>query len=220
MRNNRGLPWALVGILVALACSSVPGAAPGPGDGPGTLAAQESPGDTLIPAGYGTLRQDQVTLQLRRGALQVKATPLREWLIRLLAPDTYDRLSALKRTHGAVLQSQVMVAEPLFVLVQLFTNEQAVPFQPEDVLLVNQGLKYRPLAIQPITPGWGTQRLNQQETQLALYAFDPTIDLEVDLALEYKEIAVSGWAQLLPVLQAEEAKIRARAGSGPGGEDR
>lgn len=177
-------------------------------------AGQDTVGDSLVPAGYGTLRQDQITLQLRSGDLLIKVTPLEEWLIRLTAPDTYDRLSALKLTQGRALREKVMVQEPLLVLVQLFSNEPNVTYQPEDVLLVNQGLKYRPLGIQPITPGWGTQRLGQQQTQLALYAFEPEIDLEIDLAVEYKDASAGGWERLVPVLQAEESKVRARAGKG------
>lgn len=181
-----------------------------------TAESQDSPGDSLVPTGFGTLRQDEITLQLRSGDLLIKVTPLEEWLIRLTAPDTYDRLSALKLTQGRLLEQKVMVAEPLLVLVQLFSNEPNVTYQPEDILLVNQGLKYRPLAIQPITPGWGTQRLSQQQTQLALYAFEPQIDLAVDLAVEYRDVAAGGWERLVPMLQAEEAKVRARAG-GKGG---
>ena len=188
----------------------------GTGVVPGAAAGQGASTDSLVPAGFGTLRQDQITLQLRRGDLLVKVTPLREWLIRLTAPDTYDRLSALKLSHGKALEQKVLVDRPLLVLVQLFSNEPNVTFQPEDILLVNQGLKYRPLEIQPITPGWGTQRLSQQETQLALYAFEPTIDLEVDLSVEYRNTVAGGWERLVPVLQAEEAKVRARAGSGGG----
>lgn len=200
---------ALVGLLaLTLGVAGVPGMASGQG----------TQDDSLVPAGFGTLRQDQVTLQLRSGDLLVKVTPLREWVIRLTAPDTYDRLSALKMGHGQALRQKVLVDEPLLVLVQLFSNEPNVTYQPEDIILVNQGLKYRPLEIQPITPGWGNQRLDQQETQLALYAFAPEIDLEVDLAVEYRNASAGGWERLVPLLEAEQGKVRARAGSGGSGD--
>ena len=64
-----------------------------------------------------------------------------------------------------------------------------------------------------MTPGWGAQRLGQQETQMAIYAFDPGIDLETDLAVEYGAERNAGWEHILPVLQAERAKVRARAGT-------
>ena len=49
----------------------------------------------LVPAGYGTLIQDHFTLTLESGPLRVKVTPLAESVIRLAAPDTYERLAGL-----------------------------------------------------------------------------------------------------------------------------
>src|SRR4051794_4908289 len=48
-----------------------------------------------VPIGFGSMKQDEVTLAIRTGALLVKVTPLQENIIRLLAPDTYRRLHAL-----------------------------------------------------------------------------------------------------------------------------
>ena len=70
--------------MLALACLGVL-AAP--------AAAQEEEED-LIPAGFGTLLQDEVSLSLRSGNLLIKATPMAEEVIRLTAPDTYTRLSS------------------------------------------------------------------------------------------------------------------------------
>ena len=39
----------------------------------------------LVPAGYGTLAQDEFTLTLQSGPLQAKVTPLAESVIRLAA---------------------------------------------------------------------------------------------------------------------------------------
>ena len=54
----------------------------------------------MVPPGYGTLLQDQISLRLQRGDLLIKVTPLEEWVIRLTAPDTYDRLRSLVETFG------------------------------------------------------------------------------------------------------------------------
>ena len=60
---------------------------------------QEAPG-TLVPPGYGTLLQDQISLRLQSGSLLIKVTPLDEGIIRLTAPDTYERLKGLAQVHG------------------------------------------------------------------------------------------------------------------------
>jgi hypothetical protein len=101
--------------------------------------------------------------------------------------------------------------DPRVFLVSFFSYEPNVTYQPEDVNLLNLGLRYRPSAIVPITPGWSIQRLDQQETQMALYAFDSRIDLEVDLEVEYREVIESGWDRILARVEAERARVRVRA---------
>jgi hypothetical protein len=165
----------------------------------------------LVPPGYGTLRQDEVTVDFRVGALLIKVTPLAEAVTRLTAPDTYERLSGLARSYGGARDTPPGSRELLF-LVSFFSYEPDVVFQPEDLLLVNQGLRYRPRTIRAVTPGWGAQRLGQQETQLAIYAFDPAIDLGTDLEVEYRDTRDTSWEAILPVIQAERAKVLARAG--------
>jgi hypothetical protein len=106
-----------------------------------------------------------------------------------------------------------MTNDPSLFFVSFFSYDPDVTYEPEDLRLENRGLRYRPRGIQPVTPGWGSQRLGQQETQMAIYAFDRGIDLEVDLAVEYGMERNAGWEHILPVIHAERAKVRARAGT-------
>lgn len=195
----------LAGLLVAVAaCAWVPGQ--------GAAGAEAvSPDTSLVPPGYGTLRQDEVTLSLRRGDLLIKVTPLAESVIRLTAPDTYDRLAELKRSHSRALSRRVPMDDPALLLVSFFSYEPNIPFQPEDVHLLNRGLRLRPLAIDPVTPGWGVQRLSQEETQMAIYAYDPALDLGQEVAVEYREARRGGWDQILSILEAERARVLARS---------
>jgi hypothetical protein len=62
--------------------------------------------------------------------------------------------------------------------VSFFSYQPDTAFQPEDVQLLHQGQLLRPLAIFPITSGWGSQRLQQQDNQSALYAFESPIDYD------------------------------------------
>ena len=175
-------------------------------------AAQEPEEEDLVPAGFGTLLQDEVSLSLRSQDLLIKATPLAEEVTRLTAPDTHARLSALAAAHRETLEFQTRSTDPVLFLVSVFSYQPDVTYQPEDINIVNQGIRERPLAIQAITPGWGVQRLDQQETQMAIYAFSPFINLDLDLEIEYRDARNAGWQRILTVLEAERAKVRARAG--------
>ena len=165
----------------------------------------------LVPPGYGTLRQDEFTVSLRSGALLIKVTPLTEPVIRLAAPDTYDRLHALAESRRAEAAAAAMVAEPELFLVSFFSYEPNVEFQPEDLQLVQQGRLLRARAVLPVTPGWGKQRLQQQETQIAVYAFSEPIDYQQALVVRYGMEESRGWDRIIPVLEVERAKVRARA---------
>jgi hypothetical protein len=167
----------------------------------------------LLPAGYGTLLQDQISLRLQSGDLLIKITPLDERIIRLTATDTYERLRGLARVHGPRASRNAMGPETSLFLVSLFSYQPDVTYEPEALHLVNRGLRLRPLGIAPITPSWGTQRLGQQETRMAVYAFEGEIEWESDLIAEYQQLRNEVWRdQILPVVEAERGKVRARSG--------
>lgn len=213
MNHSRMAPWMLAGVIAACGAPtrSVDHQATAPsGPADARLGSQEA---DMVPAGFGTLRQDDVTLALRNGDLLIKATPLDEALIRLTAPDTYARLAGIAAAHRETLERQARVQDAALFLVSVFSYEPDVTYQPEDINVVSQGIRERPLAIRAVTPGWGLQRLGQQETQIAVYAFSPNIDLELDLEMEYRETRNAGWERILSVVHAERAKVRARAGS-------
>ena len=48
-------------------------------------------GGDLPPVGYGTLNQDDITINLRQDDLEVRLMPLDERILRLLAPDEIGR---------------------------------------------------------------------------------------------------------------------------------
>jgi len=203
------LPICLLPAALALGCG-VGGAPASPPPASGT--AQGEGSSLLVPPGHGTLLQDDISLQLQRGELQIKVTPLAEWVIRLAAPDTYARLRGLADTYGARAGRSGVATDPSLFLVSLFSRRPDVTYEPEDLLLVNRGLRLRPLGIAAITPSWGTQRLEQQETRMAIYAFEGGIDLEADLVVEYQELRNETWRErVIPLLQAERAKALARA---------
>ena len=166
--------------------------------------------DTLVPPGYGTLRQDEVTVSIRSGAVLVKLTPLDEAVIRLLAPDTYQRLSSLRQSRMEEASRVGMGGEPELFLVSFFSYQPDASFQPEDVQLVYQSRLLRPTTVVPLTSGWGRQRLDQQETQTAIYAFDAELDFDQAIIVRYGLEESEEWRQTLVRLENERGQIRSR----------
>lgn len=198
---------ALAGLL--LACG--PGGPRPPASTPPSSPSQAD-SSLMVPPGYGTLLQDQISLRLQPGNLLIKVTPLEEWVIRLTAPDTYDRLRGLVDAFGVQAERAARTPDVSLFLVSLFSYQPDVTYEPEELQLVNRGFRFRSLAIVPVTPAWGTQRLAQQETRMAIYAFGEGIDFEADLVVQYQDLRNDQWRdRVLHLLEAERAKVRARA---------
>ncbi|HUF77110.1 MAG TPA: hypothetical protein VMM35_12570, partial [Longimicrobiales bacterium] len=157
-----------------------------------------------------TLRQEDVSLTLASGDLQLMVTPLHESVTRVTAPDTERRLEALASAHAGPGSED---GSGLF-LVSFFSDRPDVPFDPEEVQLVAQGFRLRPAAITSLTPSWGEHRVGQREQVMAVYRFGGNIDLESDLVLAYGLRESAQWSSILPRIQAERGRIRARAGVG------
>jgi hypothetical protein len=169
--------------------------------------------ETLPPPGYGTLRQDEVTMQMMSGVLQIQVTPLDESVTRVTAPDTYERLSSMAAAH----RGRAPDGNGMLFLVSFFSDQPGIRFVPEEVQLISRGIRMRPAAIMPVTPGWGQRRLQQRQTEMAVYAFSDAIDLEAELQLAYQLEQTSSWAGIITRVQAERGRARARAGIGGAG---
>lgn len=170
----------------------------------------------LPPAGYGTLTQDQITIGIQAGSLLIKLVPLDEWVIRLTAPDTYQRLSSYKMSRGEEILRRARRSGvrdwPRVFLVNFFTRDYEGSFVPNDVQIRSQSFIYRPLDIIPITPDFTRERLRQQETQMALYLFTDDIDLDLPLVALYQENAEGAeWIGIRSRLDRELATVLSRA---------
>lgn len=167
---------------------------------------------TTLPAGFGTLRQEEISMRLDRGELQMLVTPLAESVTRTAAPDTWERLSSLAGAHRSSLRERTGAEAVQLFLVGLHSESQGVPFEPEDLTIVSRGLRFRPLEIRGLTPGWNRHRVGPRETLLAIYVFPDQIDLEREMELEYQEVRSRDWESVLLRIQAERGRVRARAG--------
>lgn len=220
---------ALVGgVLVWLAAcggSSAPdtavsprsaGAQSGPTWSP-ELEALRSGARPMAPVGYGSLTQDDITVLVGEGNLRIKVVPLAEWVIRLTAPDTYRRLNSYKVSRSEeILKAASRAGErgwPTVFFVTFFSQAVEESFEPNDLQIRNESFLHRPIEVIPVTPDFGRERLRQQETQIALYVFDPDIDFNLPITVEYGGAASDRWDSIRRSLDSELARATSRAGA-------
>lgn len=205
--------------LVAFAAACTPVApASAPDIRPPTGVTAMDSAANLPPTGYGSLRQDEFSVELEDRALHVKITPLAERIIRLAAPDTYHRLQVLARSRWdqAVAMTDAPGAE-LF-LVSFFSRDPNVPYEPEELRITHRGRSLQPVGIVPLTTGWGRQLLQPQETQSAIYVFEAPFDYDLPLTIRYGMQESDDWHRVvLPRLEEERTRVESRSGIRPGG---
>jgi hypothetical protein len=203
-----GLSILLVACLGLGACTAVPTGGPAAPAG----ISLPSDGSALVPAGFGTLTQDEFTLTLFVDDLRIKVTPLDESIIRLAAPDTYQRLRDLAAASRPRVLGTAGSEDVDLFLISFFTRSPTISFEPNDLQLLNRGIRFRRMGWDPISPNFGTQRLTQQVPQLAVYGFAPEIDFEIDLVVEYQGVQNAGWSAIISRIREERGRVRARAG--------
>jgi hypothetical protein len=170
----------------------------------------------LVPAGFGSLKQEDVAIRVARGGLQVQAIPLDETIIRLLSPDSYralrDQLASRKPSFDSLARRLGLNSFSVW-LVRFHGLEQGeTPFSPMEFIVTSVGRDFRPIEVFPVTPGFGQQRLRQREVQQALYAFDPQVDVNQPLTVTYETTRNSDWPLILARIERERVLVRSRAG--------
>lgn len=219
-RGAAALGMALgMGVAMSGWAGCGPPPAPAQGARPG-LAARPAAGADA--AGSGSLRQDQISVRLTAGALRIEVTPLAGWVLEATAPDTRDRLQGIAELHGPELIRRSGAREPALFLVSFTSREQGAEFRPDDLHMLSRGLRERPVAIRAITPDWGSQRLSQQATAMAVYAYGDGLDLTRELTVAYQGVEDSSWSTRVTAIEAERVRIGRGpgAGRGPGGGSR
>jgi hypothetical protein len=201
---------------IAIAASVVACAAPRVDGSVAPAAAQqvEDGQKPMVPAGYGTLKFDDITVSIRQDALLVKATPLDEGVIRLLAPDSYERYHSLAASRRADAESATGGRHPELFMVTFFSYQADVDYQPEDLQLSHQGRLLRAVKIIPITSNFGRQRLAQQESQSAIFVFDEPINYDLRLIVRYGTNDNDGWSRVIPKLEVERSRVRTKSAGG------
>jgi hypothetical protein len=196
-----------------IACATNSGAASGQTGAVGT-AADDTTGRANVPAGFGTLRQDEIAIRIELQGLIVRAIPLDENLIRLLTPDSYRALRELQESNKqsiAAVTRRTGGRAPDLWYVSFYGVEPDVHFSPMELVITSSGRDFRALEVLPLSSGFGEQRLRQRETQSALYLFDEDIDLDQPLSVTFQNVRSDAWEQILTRIERERALVRARA---------
>jgi hypothetical protein len=187
-----------------------------PADSTRADATKHPGGDGLVPAGFGTLRQDQIAIRVQTLGLTVSAIPLEENVIRTLAPDSYRSLHALresKRGALAALATRNGMTNVQAWYVTFFNVQQGeARFDAFDFLVRSAGQDFRPLDALPLTPAFGGGRVAQRGQQSAIYAFDPQIDLNQPLTVTSLGQQTTIWGDtMLPLIERERSAVWSRS---------
>ncbi|MGH9423693.1 MAG: hypothetical protein ACRD3J_27210, partial [Thermoanaerobaculia bacterium] len=94
-------------IALAALCVIAAGACSPPSQG-GTRAVvpvEDSSSTIGVPAGYGSLHQDDIAIRLEPEGMIVRAIPLNESIIRLLTPDSYRALRDLQESNRRQIEA-------------------------------------------------------------------------------------------------------------------
>ena len=210
-------------VLTALAaltgCATQP---PGPATTPSPVAGESrarpvttrlDSAPPLIPPNYGTLKQDDIAIHMQVGDVQVRAIPLDESVIRVLAPDSYRSLRGLRESKREAvdrLAARYMLRERNVWLVSFYGLAPDARFSPTELTLSVSGRDYRPLEVLPLSSGFGEQRLDVRETQSALYLFGDGVQLSQPIVVRMQGNEDASWGTILQRIEQERALIRGR----------
>ncbi len=214
-----------LGALAVVGASACGGQSP-PASSPGPAVtrpvATESTTSALVPAGYGTLRQDEISIVLEAGGVRIAAIPLDESVIRTLAPDSYRSL------HSYVIDNQRRIAqrasmhgirEPRVWYVRYDGLAPDARFVWNDLTVTSGGRDFRPVDVVPLGSGFGEERLQPRETQRGLLIFEDAIDVTQPMVVSIGTARNVDWdlgtTGILRKLDTERTAIRGRATAHP-----
>lgn len=184
----------------------------------GTGQSADTLGANYVPAGFGSLKQDDIAIRITLpGGLQVAAIPLDERVIRCLAPDVYSTMSQIKRNNKRAIDSianrvRLQGTLSLWYVRFLGVEQGEARFSPQEFVISNVGRDFRPIHIIPQTSGFADYRLKQQERQVALYVFDSQLDINQPLTAKIEGASsTTNWQEVLQKIEQERALVRSRA---------
>ncbi len=195
----RGTRMLLLGVLV-IACA------------PASRA--QGAGGEPLPAGYGTLTQDEIAVRVRSEQLEVRFVPLDERVLRLLVPDAYRSLHGLVASRQASIDSvsgRAGVSRPGLVLVTFFGQRPDVRFDASIVSVSIRNRLYQPLGTIPFNAAFSSQQLGVRDQATGIFLFEEELPVYEPITFAYGAQSTEEWERRLRVIDRERARIAARA---------
>jgi hypothetical protein len=188
-----------------------------------TRVTRDSTSASLVPVGYGTLKQEDIAITLQTNGVRVTAIPLDESVIRTLAPDSYRALHATLETKRQLIMQRASlrgVHEPRVWYVTFAGLVPDARFIPTDITVTSGGREFRPIDVIGLSTGFSEQRLQPRETQKGLLVFDESLDVSQPLVVIMGTERNTDWStdrgdSILSRVEAERSQIRARANGRP-----
>jgi hypothetical protein len=171
-----------------------------------------------LPAGYGSLTQNDLALRVRNDEIEIRFVPLSPRVTPLLAPDAFQSLRGLVETHRRAIDSvaaRAGVSQPGLALVSFFGQRPDVRFDPQTLTLLIRNRVFRPLGVIPLNARFSSQQLGVREQASAIYVFEQDIPVEDSFTLSYAELQSGDWQTKRPTLDRERARVAARSRAEP-----
>lgn len=169
---------------------------------------------TLPPVGFGTLSQSDVAVLIRDDQIELQFLPLDERVIRLLAPDSYQALSALVRQRQPAIDSIAAsrgLSAPGLALVTFYGRVARARFDPQLVSLVLRGQSIFPLGTVPLGPEFSNRELGVRGTARAIYVFGEIVPVIEPFVLTYGSLQSGAWESRIETLSRERGRAVRRA---------
>lgn len=167
-----------------------------------------------LPAGYGTLSQNDLALRVRNDDLEIRFIPLDFRVTRLLARDAFQSLLGLVENNRRGIDSvasRAGVAQPGLALVSFFGLRSDVRFDPQTLTLSVRNRVLRPIGTLPVTPRFTSGQLGVRDQASAIYVFEESIPVDDSFTLSYGSLTSADWQLKQSTLERERARVSARA---------
>jgi hypothetical protein len=213
MRAEVFFTVAGIGWIVGSACAAPTTNASAAPIGP-VAGSQDTSATVSVPAGFGSLKQEDIAIRLQPQGLIIRAIPLDEDIIRLLTPDSYRALRDLEESNRTAIETITRRSggrRPNAWYVSFYGLQPEARFSPMELVVTSAGQDFRPIDVIPLTTGFGEQRLRQRETQSAVYLYPAEVDVDHPLIVTFQGERNSTWESLLQRIERERALVRARA---------
>jgi len=169
---------------------------------------------SLVPPGFGSLRQDDIGIRLDAGGnLLIRVIPLDERVIRLLSPDAYRSLHDMRESRADQIRAAARSGTDSVTLfmVTFFALQPRTQFTPDQLLIESQNATYRPLAQLAITPRFSENVLDAREQAAAIFVYEPGIAVLRPFTVTYNTSQSDSWNQALTLMNSERARVLARS---------